>query len=146
MGPLVTTEVVIGVLLLALLLTVCFVWVRRRRISRGGPLVLGAISEQAGPRWRLGLLRLSDGTLDWFSVVGPSFAPEHRWARGELDLDLEAGELAVPVPGLSDPVRVRAFSADDDGTEWFLAMNRDGYYAVRAWLEASPPGHRSHHA
>lgn len=145
MGPLVTTEVVVGVLLLALLITVCFVWVRRRRIASGGPLVLGAIREQAGPRWRLGLLRLSDESLDWFSVVGPSFAPEHRWARA--DLDLEAADLQEPVPGLSEPVRVRGFVGDGgDRSEWFLAMNRDAYYAVRAWLEASPPGHRTHRA
>ena len=146
MGPLVTTEVVIGVLLLALLLTVCFVWVRRRRIARGGPLVLGAIREQAGSRWRLGLLRLSDDSLDWFSVFGPSFAPERRWGRAELDL--ESGELTGPVPGLADPIGVRGFVGDVDGdpTQWPLAMNRESYYAVRAWLEASPPGRRTHPA
>ncbi len=145
MGPVVATEVVLGALLLALLLTVCFVWVRRRRIARGGPLVLGAIRAQAGPRWRLGLLRLSDGSLDWFSVVGPSFSPEHQWARA--DLDLSARDLDEAVPGLSDPVWVGGLTAGDrQSATWSLAMNRDSYYAVRAWLEASPPGHRTHQA
>lgn len=145
MDPLVTTEVVIGVLLLALLCTVCFVWVRRRRIAAGGPLVLGAIRAQAGPRWRLGLLRLSDGSLDWFSVIGPSFSPEHRWARA--DLDLAARDLDEDVPGLSDPVWVGGLDANArHAAKWQLAMNRDSYYAVRAWLEASPPGHRTHQA
>lgn len=140
MDPLVTAEVVIGVLLLALLLTVGFVWVRRRRIASGGPLVLGAIRDQAGPRWRLGLLRLSDDSLDWFSVFGPSFGPEHQWSRA--DLDLEAGDLDESVSGIADPVRVSGLG----GVDRTLAMDRESYYAVRAWLEAAPPGHRTHQA
>lgn len=136
MTPLVTVELVLAVVVGVLLLSLLFVWLRRRWISGGNPLMICAVSTGQS-RWRLGLARIAGDSFDWFSVVGPSLSPEHSWTRHELDLGAPA-PLADPVPGLPpDAVSVRGISANSD---YELALSPAAYTALRAWLESSPPG------
>lgn len=136
MTPLLTAELVLAVVVGAVLLSLLYVWLRRRWISGGKPLMLCAVST-GRHRWRLGLARIAGDNLDWFSVVGPSLNPEHSWMRHELDLGAPK-PLADPVPGLPvDAVSVSGISANSD---YQLAMSPAAYTALRAWLESSPPG------
>ncbi|PRY62900.1 uncharacterized protein DUF2550 [Knoellia remsis] len=136
MSPIVTAEIVLAVALALVALCVVFVWLRRRWISGGQPLMICAV-RTADRRWRLGLARIADDRLDWFSVVGPSLRPGHSWRRRDLDLGAPK-RLAEPVPGLpSDAVSV-AGRTHDHACE--LALSPAAYTALRAWLESSPPG------
>jgi len=136
MSPLVTAEIVLAVAFALVLFAVVFVWVRRRYIAGGQPLMVCALSTPEG-RWRLGLAKIAGEELDWFSVVGPSLRPERSWARHDLDLGAPQ-RLADPVPGLpQDAVTVTGRSGE---REYDLALSRPAYTALRAWLESSPPG------
>ncbi len=136
MSALVTAESVLALVAVLVLLTLAYVWIRRRYISEGRPLMLCALRTEAEPRWRLGLARLSGARLDWFSVVGPSMRPQSSWMRHELELGTPT-PVAEPIPGLPDAVQV----AGTCGTyPCGLALSLPAYTALRAWLESSPPG------
>lgn len=136
MSALITVELVVGVLLGLVIGALLYVWIRRRWISSGHALVICAIRTTRRPRWRLGLMRIGDDRLAWFSVVGPSPFPEASWARHDLDLGVPL-PLTDAIPGLTDPVRVAGTGA---GEPVELALSPSDYMAVRAWLESSPPG------
>jgi hypothetical protein len=140
MTPLVVAELVLALLVLLLVGALTFVWGRRRYIAGDGrPVMLCARRDRPMARWRLGLARLGSERFEWFSVVGPSLRPEVSWARGELDLGTPV-PLRDPIPGLIDPVAVRA-RAGARACEF--AFVPAAYTAVRAWLESSPPGYNS---
>lgn len=136
MSAQITAELIVGVLIGIVLAALLFVWLRRRWISGGHALVICAIRNNRRPRWRLGLLRIGDDRLAWFSVVGPSPFPEWSWARHDLQLGTPR-PLTEAIPGLTDPVCVVGTSASD-AVE--LAFSPSDYMAVRSWLESSPPG------
>lgn len=136
MTPIATIELVLVVALALLVSVTVFVWIRRRYISGGKPVMLCAIST-GDRRWRLGLARIAGDRLDWFSVVGPSLRPAHAWVRHDLDLGAPH-RLVEAVPGLpSDAVCVTGRSRT---TNYELALSPAAYTALRAWLESSPPG------
>jgi hypothetical protein len=136
MSPLVTAESVIALLAAIVVLVLAYVWLRRRYIAEGRPLMLCALRTEAEPRWRLGLARLSGARLDWFTVIGPSVRPRHSWMRHDLDLG-SAVPVREPIPGLPDAVEV---SGSCGATPCGLALSAPAYTALRAWLESSPPG------
>lgn len=138
MTPIVAVELVLAVALALVVAFIVYVWLRRRWIAGGKPLMLCAISAGEHSRWRLGLARISGERLDWFSVVGPSPRPAHSWVRHDLDLGAPQ-RLADAVPGLPpDAVCVLGHSVS---RPYELAMSPAAYTAVRAWLESSPPGY-----
>ncbi|HYN29669.1 MAG TPA: DUF2550 family protein [Dermatophilaceae bacterium] len=137
MSALVAAEVVLASLLLLVLLVLAFVWLRRRIIADGGPLLMCALCTQAEPRWRLGLVRLTDDTLEWFSVVGPSVRPAYSWSRHHLDL-ASPEPLGDPIPGL--PTDAVTVSGHCGPLPCGLALSPAASTTVRAWLESSPPG------
>jgi hypothetical protein len=140
MTPLDVAQVVLALTVLLAVVALTFVWARRRFISGDGrPVMLCARRDRPMARWRLGLARLGSDRFEWFSVVGPSLRPEVSWARGELDLGIPV-PLRDPIPGLVDPVAVKA-RAGARACEF--AFVPAAYTAVRAWLESSPPGYNS---
>jgi hypothetical protein len=113
-------------------------YLRRRTIGRGKSLVLCAVREETGSRWRFGLARYGSSGLDWFRLGGFSVRPAHRWSRGGLDLSmphaLEGRErLAILPDAVAVPCR-------HDGRTFELALAPTSYTALRSWLESSPPG------
>jgi len=136
MSPLVTAESVLALLAAVVLVVLAYVWLRRRYIAEGRPLMLCALRTEGDPRWRLGLARLSGASLDWFTVVGPSLRPRFSWHRYELDFGA-AVPVHEPIPGLPDAVEV---SGTCGPTPCGLAVPQPAYTAFRAWLESSPPG------
>lgn len=136
MFALVTVELVVGVLIGLLIGALAYVWLRRKWISSGHPLMLCAIRTHRRPRWRLGLVRIDDERLCWFTVVGPSPLPEWWVLRHDLDLDTPR-PLTEAIPGLAEAVAVSGTGA---GQAVELALAPSDYMAVRAWMESSPPG------
>lgn len=131
-----SAEAIVAVLVALFVIVVAVVWLRRRRIAAGGPLIVCALRTPAEPRWRLGLVRLTDEQLDWFSVVGATTRPELSWSRHELDFGAPQ-RLDDHIPGLPEPYAVNGTAA---GAALDLALPRSGGTVLRAWLESSPPG------
>jgi hypothetical protein len=137
MSALVATELVLAAVLVLVLLLLGYVWLRRRVIADGGPLLMCALCTEAEPRWRLGLVRLTGDTFDWFSVVGPSMRPAYSWGRQQLDLTAPE-PLRDPIPGL--PADAVTVTGHCERMACALALSPAASTAVRAWLESSPPG------
>lgn len=136
-SALASTEIVIGALALLTVIVVGFVYLRRRLIAGGQQLTLCAVRCPGTSGWRVGLARLGDNALEWFSLGGVSLRPRHRWQRQTLLLGtphrLEAHVVQL-LPG--------AYAVDcTSGDEVFeLALQVPDYTAVRSWQEAAPPG------
>lgn len=138
-SALVSTEVVVGALLVLVALVLAATYARRRYLSRGVPLTMCGMRTVGAPRWRLGLMRFGGSALEWYPLSGVSLRPRHRWARQTLLLQapkpLPKGES---IPVIPDAQQVPCIS----GSHHFqLALPQEGYTALRSWQEAAPPGH-----
>ena len=136
MSPLVTAEVVAGVLVLLAVSTLAFIFIRRRMLSSGRPLMLAAVRRDGGNGYRLGLLRFGGGRLQWFTLIGPSMRPSREWERVRLELDAPGSPHEV-IAGLPDAVEVTCHYGPDT---FELALAPTAYTAIRSWLESAPPG------
>ena len=136
MSPVVSAEIVAGVLIVAALLTLTFIFVRRRVVASGATLILCALQPHGRSQYRLGLLRFAGDSLEWFSLIGPSLRPGRTWERARLELDAPRA-AQEPIAGLPDAVTVRCHYGSD---EFAVALAPSAYTAMRSWLESSPPG------
>ncbi len=138
-SALVSTEVVVGTLLLVVALVLLVTYARRRYIARGLPLTVCAMRAESARRWRLGLVRFGEDALEFYALGGVSLRPKRRWARQSLRLEtprpLPPGESIPVIPGaLSVPCTC-------GGVGFELALPRADYTALRSWQEAAPPGY-----
>jgi len=138
-SALISTEVVVGTLLVAAVVVLATTYLRRRYIAKGLPLTLCGLRRPGTDRWRLGLIRFGDNALEWYTLGGVSLRPKRRWLRQRLLLEapvLLQGADSIPLlPGAS---RVPC----SDGDHRFdLALQGPAYTALRSWQEASPPGY-----
>ena len=143
MDVLVTAELVAGACLLAALIFLTSVFVRRRLLARGGDLMLCALRPEPQVRWKAGLLRFDDHSIAWLPLLGMTLRPTYCWDRQGLDL----GSFAELGPGeAADAGSVRAVLRGTPlgkGTSQVeLALGPDPYTALRAWVEATPPERR----
>ena len=136
---LVSTEIVIGTLLVIAVVVLATTYLRRRYIAKGLPLTLCGLRRSDGDRWRLGLIRFGDNALEWYSLGGVSVRPKHRWLRQRMLLqapDRLRGDESIPL--LPDASRVPCTDGDSD---FELALQGPAYTALRSWQEAAPPGY-----
>ena len=136
MSPIVSAEIIAGALVLLALFALAFIYVRRRRLAASAPLMLCAVRSRGQAQFRLGLLRFCGGTLEWFTLIGPSLRPARTWERPRLELEAPA-PLSQPVAGLPDAVEVTCHYGTDS---FAIALAPSAYTAMRSWLESSPPG------
>ncbi|WP_374970073.1 DUF2550 family protein [Terrabacter sp. BE26] len=138
-SALISTEVLIGTLLMAAVVVLATTYLRRRYIAKGLPLTLCGLRRPGTDRWRLGLIRFGDNALEWYTLGGVSLRPKRRWLRQRLLLDapvpLQGAESIPLLPGAS---RVPCSDGDD---RFDLALQAPAYTALRSWQEASPPGY-----
>jgi hypothetical protein len=135
MSPLVTAEIVAGVLVLLAVSILAFIFIRRRMLAAGRPLMVAAV-RHTGHGYRLGLLRFGGTRLQWFTLVGPSMRPQREWERVRLELEAPGSPHEV-VAGMPDAVEVTCHYGPDT---FQLALAPTHYTAVRSWLESAPPG------
>lgn len=89
--------------------------------------------------WRRGMLRFTEDRL---ALRGPGGLSAGPWLRGDLDLGVASAvtgddESAIGRAGLIGvPVAYGTSSFD-------LALDEQHYTALRAWVEAVPPGWKS---
>jgi len=128
---LVSTEIVIG--------TLGVTYLRRRYIARGQQLTLCGYRASGSDRWNLGLMRLADNALEWYSLGGASLRPKRRWQRQTLLL--EVPRLLPPEESLALLPDAYAVVCADRLETFELALQGPDYTAVRSWQEAAPPGY-----
>jgi hypothetical protein len=136
MSPVISVEIVVVTLIVCALVALTFIFVRRRVLASGAPLMLCALQPQGRSTYRLGLLRLAGSTLEWFTLVGPSLRPSRSWQRASLDLDAPQASSEPPA-GLPEAVTVQCHDGEDS---FALTLAPSAYTAMRSWLESSPPG------
>lgn len=140
-SALVSAEVLVGVLVALVLLTLIGVFVRRRAIAGGKVLALCGHRRRGAGRWRLGLLRLGSTQLEWFPLIGVTLRPAYEWERLDLDLDAPLTLVGADrIDLLPDAVGVHCYYGDH---EFDLGLQSPHYTALRSWLEAAPPGSRA---
>lgn len=132
----ISAEFVAGTLIVLALLALSFIFLRRRLLASGAPLMLCALKPHGRSQYRLGLLRFAGSTLEWFTLVGPSLRPPRTWQRARLDLAAPVA-ASQPVAGLPEAVTVECHYDTDS---FSLALAPAAYTAMRSWLESSPPG------
>jgi hypothetical protein len=136
MSPLVTAEIVAGMLVLLALGALAFIFIRRRMLASGIPLILCGLRARGANGYRLGLMRFSGGRLEWFTLIGPSMRPRRSWERARLKPEAPSAPHEV-IAGLPEAVEVTCHYAEDT---FQLALSPAAYTAMRSWLESAPPG------
>jgi hypothetical protein len=136
MSPVISAEIVAGALILLAVLALTYIFVRRRLLASGAPLMLCAIQPHGRSQFRLGLLRFSGSSLEWFTLIGPSPRPSRTWERPRLELG-PPGLPDTAIAGLPEAVTVDCHYGNDT---FALALAPAAYPAMRSWLESSPPG------
>ena len=114
-SALVSTEIVVGTLIVVAVLVLATTFLRRRYIARGLPLTLCGMRRPASDRWRLGLIRFGDNALEWYTLGGVSVRPRHRWLRQRLLLDAPE-PLAAATRSRSCPTRTGCRAATATAT------------------------------
>lgn len=125
-----------GLLLLGLCLVVFLVLEQRSASTMPMPVAFRAEDQD---HWRRGTLRFVAGRL---VLKGPGGLAGGPWQRGQLDLG-----VSRPL----DPEAARQLDREGliqvpvsyPGSRFELALGEDHYTALRAWIEAVPPGWNS---
>jgi hypothetical protein len=136
MSPVSSAEIVAGALILLAVLALTYIFVRRRLLASGAPLMLCALQPHGRSPYRLGLLRFSGGTLEWFTLIGPSPRPARTWDRPRLEL----GPPGLPHPAIAGNPEAVTVEGHYESDTFSVSAAPDSYTAMRSWLESSPPG------
>lgn len=140
-GVLIALEVLVGVLLVLCPVFVVITLVRRRLIAQDAELALCTLAV-AGERPRVGMMRMTVDTLEWYRLFGVMPRTDHRWPRRGLEVDVPRAvdDDTIASGMLRAGVRV-AVDARRGGRDESLdlVMTGSSYTAFRAWVEAAPP-------
>lgn len=128
--------VVGGVLVLGLLLVAYRLVEQRSSSTMSMP---AAYRGEGASQWRRGTLRFISGRL---VLRGPGGLSGGPWQRGKLDLGVSTplDEESARTLGREGQIQV---PVTYQGTRFELALAEDHYTALRAWVEAVPPGWNS---
>lgn len=129
--------------LVALVLFVAVTYTRRRVIACGADVAVCGLRYEPDARWRVGLLRLSPHSLQWYPMLGWTARTGQSWVRRSIDLGtaqpMERDTALSSV--LTNAVRVSMRGSTPSGktAPAELGMAPAHYMTLRAWVEASPP-------
>ncbi|WP_168583479.1 DUF2550 family protein [Gephyromycinifex aptenodytis] len=140
-------EIAAGLLaVLALTALVTFVAVtftRRRLIAHGADVVVCGLRPDSASRWRIGLLRLSSDSLQWYPMLGLTPKTSQTWVRRSIDLGtpqpLEPDTTLSAVIDKVLRVPVRGTTPEGEDVPAELGLSPAPYTTLRAWVEACPP-------
>ncbi len=134
---------VVGVLLLLAAVVFLGLIVRRRWLTNGEPTF--DMSVRTHPRrgsrgWTLGVGRYRGDRVEWFRVFSLSLRPKRVFDRRAMrlgDRRTPEGSEAYALFTGHVVVATRTFEQDVE-----VALSRDSYTGLLAWLEAAPPDPR----
>ena len=127
--------------LLALLLPLLTLALRRRALQRGGGTVevsLRLHPAQPGAGWVLGVGRFSGDELQWYRVFSLSPRPRRTFSRGDLQVERRRSPEGPEVRALHRGAVVLSCRTSRGAVQ--LGMDRATVTGFLAWLEARPPG------
>jgi hypothetical protein len=134
--------------LVALLLAVAGVLLRRVLIARHGGVIECFLRQRDGAPWLHGLAGFQPGELHWHRSLSLRLRPNLVFNRGELRImgrhKASAADAARLGPGvLIVTCDIRAGGPGSVGTPRVieLAMSQDALTGLLAWLEAAPLGY-----
>jgi hypothetical protein len=130
--------VALGGLLIMVALVAVLVRGRDRAAANGS---IPTHYRTVGTLWRRGALRF-DGDGDGLSLRGPGGLSVGPWTRGNLDLGV-AGALSELECRRLGRGRIIRVPVSYGRTTFELALEEQHYTALRAWVEAAPPGWNS---
>ena len=133
-------EIVGFVLLLAVIVLVVLLAVRRSSLARNGALDVGWRDQldPDGRGWVLGQARYNEDRLDLYRSFSPLPIAAKQLRRNSLTL----GDRRVPVGTELDRLPVGSVIVRCTGAsgQLELAMSEDTLTGLRSWLESAPPG------
>jgi len=128
------------VLLLAVIVLVVLLGVRRSSLARNGALDVGWRDQldPDGRGWVLGQARYNEDRLDLYRSFSPLPIAAKQLRRNSLAL----GDRRVPVGTELDLLPVGSVIVRCTGAsgQLELAMSEDTLTGLRSWLESAPPG------
>jgi hypothetical protein len=141
---------VLGVGVLAVLLGLLIIFVRREWISRAGGTIdmnMRLSTFVPGRGWAPGLGRFSGDELRWYRVFSFGLRPRRVLVRHGLVVeDRRAPEgperLAMPAGWVVVRCRGRSYRgrANGHGEPVEIALAETAYHGFQSWLESAPPG------
>lgn len=151
MGWLTVVEIAGALLLLAVVVPLVGLWVRRRWLSAKSGVFDCALrlrSTGSGSGWATGMARYEGDVLQWFRVFSFAWRPRIELHRDRtVALGRRAPEPAEAIVLFGDDQIVR-LQVDDgvEGRVQELAMNPQSVTGLMSWLEAAPPGGETYRA
>ncbi len=142
-----TVELVLAIVVLALVIAVGWLWLRRRWLSRSGGTFACSYrrgSRTPGTRWVLGVARYRGHELQWFPAFSLSLWPNQRFDRAMMRAGDQRFPDATEASWLLEGQRIVSLHGRAEPVE--LAMAPDSLTGLLSWLEASPPGMRYRHS
>ena len=136
-----TASLVVVGILLALLLPLVTLAVRRRALQWGGGTVevsLRLKPAEPGAGWVLGVGRFTDDDLQWYRVFSLAPRPRRTLSRRTLSICRQRPPEGPEVYALLDGAVVMECRTDSE--EVALAMDPSAVTGFLAWLESRPPG------
>lgn len=134
----------LGFIVLALVLLVLGLMVRRRVLARGGSTFDLSVKTRSGAStrgWTLGVGRYTDTELEWFRTFSLAWRPRHRFRRSQIE-----------VVGRREPAGAEAFALHAGHTVAEcrteaglvqLGLSPEALTSLLVWLESAPPGRDS---
>lgn len=125
------------------ILFVALTYTRRRLIACGADVAVCGLRHEPDARWRVGLLRLSPHSLQWYPLLGWTARTGHSWIRRSIDLGtpqpMERETALSSVLTNAVRVSIRGLTPAGKTAPAELGMTPAHYTTLRAWVEASPP-------
>jgi len=134
-------ELVLVVVVLAALVPVLALVVRRRWLSQQGWVFdcsLRRLESTPSSTWTLGVARFNGENLEWYRVFAWSLKPFLTFTRGQTHVVATRDASASERPILADQQRVAQLKGGGVNVE--VATVPASMTALLSWLESAPPG------
>jgi hypothetical protein len=131
----------IGIGVLALLLALAALYVRRAAIARGGGTVdvsLRLTTLVSGRGWSHGLARFAGDELRWYRVF--SFSPRARRVLSRRELSVQSRRRPDGPERLALPADWIVVRCTSEQSTVEIAMAETTLTGFLSWIEAAPPG------
>lgn len=135
------TAEAVGLLVLAVVVPVVWIIVRRRWLATSGQVFDCALRPADAPEgagWMLGAARYRGEVFEWYRTFSLSWRPRVVLPRADTTVRHVREPDATEAMALYEGQVIAVLDAPHTGLE--LAMGRDEMTAFHSWTEAAPPG------
>jgi len=150
MNLLTGAEIAAGVLMLAGIICLVLLFLRRRWLSaRGGVFDcdLRRVDQAHDSAWAMGLARYDGDRLEWYRIFSLSWRVKYVLPRGQTTLVGHRQPQGTEIDAMYQDaavVQVLTNKGSDAVQGWELSMAPGSMVGLMSWLEAAPPGGASY--